>query len=251
MSAPELQIWKGDWGLPSVDLNCLQVMAYAKFSGAPIKLKKTNNPWWSPTGELPVFKHGNTTITKFEDIADHLKHQNYNADHELTPSQRSDTQAYSHLLREKLLPGLIYTWWWDSKNYIDLTRPWYAKALPLPFNYFIPGQIQRKSRNYLLGKYELQPEDESLLENLVMKGSRECLTLLENRLADKEFFFGRSPTSFDATVFAYLAPLLKAPFSSSPLQNHLKACDSLSRFVLRILQRYFPDAGSRGKFIQA
>ncbi|GFX55038.1 hypothetical protein TNCV_2305602 [Trichonephila clavipes] len=38
----ELDIWQGDWTLPSVDLTCLQ--AYAKFSGAPVKIKKTNWP---------------------------------------------------------------------------------------------------------------------------------------------------------------------------------------------------------------
>jgi len=59
-------------------------------------------------------------------------------------------------------------------------------------------------------------------------------------LADKEFFFGQSPSSLDAVVFAHLAPLLKAPLPSAALQNHLKACPNLTRFVSRILQRFFP-----------
>ncbi|KAH9370452.1 hypothetical protein HPB48_000302 [Haemaphysalis longicornis] len=81
----ELYIWKGDWGLPSIDTACLEVMviqsrippdvvffcvckwhisivflhsgsfyasfpqAYAKFSGAPLKTREVRRPW-SGTG---------------------------------------------------------------------------------------------------------------------------------------------------------------------------------------------------------
>jgi len=74
----------------------------------------------------------------------------------------------------------------------------------------------------------------------VYKQAEECISLLATKLGDKDFFFGQSPTSLDAVVFAHLAPLLKAPLPSAALQNHLKACTNLSRFVGRILQRYFP-----------
>ena len=53
----EICIWSADWGLPSVDFGCLSMIAYAKFSGAPVNIKETNSPFWSPTGRLPVFRH--------------------------------------------------------------------------------------------------------------------------------------------------------------------------------------------------
>ena len=74
----------------------------------------------------------------------------------------------------------------------------------------------------------------------VYRQAEECLSLLATKLGDKDFFFGQFPSSLDAVVFAHLAPLLKAPLPSAALQNHLKACTNLSRFVGRILQRYFP-----------
>lgn len=49
------------------------------------------------------------------------------------------------------------------------------------------------------------------------------------------------PTSFDAMMFAYLAPLVKANLASTKLQNHVKACDNLVKFVSRILIRFFKD----------
>lgn len=74
----------------------------------------------------------------------------------------------------------------------------------------------------------------------IYKQAEECISLLATKLSEKEFFFGSSPSSLDAVVFAHLAPLLKAPLPSAALQNHLKACPNLTRFVSRILQRYFP-----------
>ena len=32
----ELDAWSGDWGLPSIDSECLKILAFAKFSGAPL-----------------------------------------------------------------------------------------------------------------------------------------------------------------------------------------------------------------------
>ena len=33
----ELMVMPGDWDLPSIDLRCLTVMAYVRFTGAPIQ----------------------------------------------------------------------------------------------------------------------------------------------------------------------------------------------------------------------
>lgn len=65
------------------------------------------------------------------------------------------------------------------------------------------------------------------------------MTSLSVKLGEKEFMFGSHPTSLDAVVFAYLAPLLKAPFKNPVLQNHLKSCTNLQKYVSRICQRYF------------
>ncbi|XP_054720227.1 metaxin-1-like isoform X2 [Uloborus diversus] len=236
----ELDIWQGDWGLPSVDLICLQVMAYAKFSGAPLKVKKTNWPL-SRYGHLPVFRHGKkNTLTTFDNIVSYLQRQNYSADAELTPKQCADIIAYTALLRDKLYPALLYVWWVEDKNYCELTRPWYAKALSFPLNYFLPGHQQRAARKNINNLWSCDLIDESQKETSIYKDARECLNLLSYRLGDNEYFFGKNPCSLDAIVFGFLAPLLKAPFPNPALKNHLKSCVNLSHFVQRILDRFFP-----------
>lgn len=69
--------------------------------------------------------------------------------------------------------------------------------------------------------------------------AEKCLKTLSDRLGESEYFFGNRPSSFDATVFAYLAPLAKAPFPNATLSNHVKGIVNLNRFVGRISQKNF------------
>ena len=86
--------------------------------------------------------------------------------------------------------------------------------------------------------------NDTLVETNVYKNAEECLTMLSNRLGEQQFMFGRSPSSLDAVMYGYLAPLLKAPFPNNSLQNYLKACGNLVKFVVRISQNYFPNVVS-------
>ena len=80
------------------------------------------------------------------------------------------------------------------------------------------------------------------MEASIYRDAQECLTILSRRLGDSDpYFFGKAPSSADAIMYGYLAPLLKAPLPNpTPLQAHLKACGNLVSFVSRISHNYFP-----------
>ncbi|XP_078041458.1 metaxin-1 isoform X5 [Augochlora pura] len=215
MEELELDVWKNDWGLPSVDVECLQVLAYAKFNGIPIKVNTSGNPYNTP----------------------HEKQ--WNSETELNATECALILAYNELLKEKLLPALQFIWWIDKKNVDELIRPWYSKALPFPLNFYYPGKFERQSRALFECLY---PTEDNItdIENKVYSEARKCLTLLSTRLEDsKHYFFGDKPTMIDAILYSYLAPLLKISLPNSALQNHLKACTNLVKYVSRISQKYF------------
>jgi metaxin len=64
----EVDCWAGDWGLPSVHPECLKILAFAKFSGAPVVQRCTSNPFWTPRGDLPVFRHNGRVLTDFQAV---------------------------------------------------------------------------------------------------------------------------------------------------------------------------------------
>nr|XP_060500701.1 LOW QUALITY PROTEIN: metaxin-1 [Panthera onca] len=247
MAAPmELFCWSGGWGLPSVDLDSLAVLTYARFTGAPLKVYKITNPWRSPSGTLPALRtsHGEV-ISVPHKIITHLRKEKYNADYDLSARQGADTLAFMSLLEEKLLPVLIHTFWVDTKNYVEVTRKWYAEAMPFPLNFFLPGRMQRQFMERLqLLCGEHRPENEEELEKELYQEARECLTLLSQRLGSQKFFFGDAPASLDAFVFGYLAPLLQARLPSGRLQAHLRGLHNLCAYCAHILSLYFPWDGA-------
>ncbi|KAK2518178.1 metaxin-1 isoform X2 [Columba livia] len=243
MAAPmELFCWTGGWGLPSVDPDCLAVLTYARFTGAPLKVHRVTSPWRSPSGSLPALKtRDKGTISKTQQIITHLRKQKYNADYDLSATQGADTLAFVSLLEEKLLPVLIHTFWVDAKNYVEHTRKWYAETVPFPLNFFLPNCMHKRhvERLQLLWG-DGYMEDEEKLEKELYRDARECLTLLSQRLGSQKFFFGDSPASLDALVFSRLAPLLKAKLPNGKLQQHLKSLQNLCNYCTSILSLYFP-----------
>ncbi|XP_007946805.1 metaxin-1 [Orycteropus afer afer] len=247
MAAPmELFCWSGGWGLPSVDLDSLTVLTYARFTGAPLKVHKITNPWRSPSGTLPALRtsHGEV-ISMPHKIITHLQKEKYNADYDLSARQRADTLAFMSLVEEKLLPVLIHTFWVDAKNYVEVTRKWYAEAMPFPLNFFLPGRMQRQYMERLqLLCGEHRPDNEEELEKELYREARECLTLLSQRLGSQKFFFGDAPASLDAFVFSYLGLLLQAKLPSGKLQAHLRGLHNLCAYCSHILSLYFPWEGA-------
>lgn len=250
MAAPdELFCWEGAWGLPSVSSDCLTVLAYAQFAGAPLKLRKISNPWRSPSGSLPALRtNQKETLSRPSDIIIHLRKQKFNADYDLSAREGADSLAFISLLEERLKPALIYNSWVDSKNYVEVTRRWYAEHLPFPLNFLLPGRMQRQqleTLRLLRGEESLEGGEE--LEKELYREASDCMNLLSQRLGARKFFFGDSPSSLDAYVFAYLAPLLKAKLPNGKLQQHLKSLENLSSFCSNILLLYFPqDARESG-----
>ncbi|XP_076656015.1 metaxin-1 [Halictus rubicundus] len=238
MEVLELDIWKSDYGLPSFDMECLQVLVYAKFNGIPVKVNASNNPFSTPHGRLPVLRTSNSKFDTVREIILYFKQKNWNSESELSPKECTLIMAYNELLKEKLLPALQFIWWIDKKNLDELIRPWYGKALPFPLNYYYPGKFERQSQALFECLY---PNEDNVtdIENKVYSEARKCLTLLSTRLEDSKYFFGEKPTAIDAILYSYLAPLLKVPLPNPALQNHLKACTTLVKYISRISQKYF------------
>lgn len=68
-------------------------------------------------------------------------------------------------------PIQIHTFWVDTKNYVEVTRKWYAEAMPFPLNFFLPGRMQRQHMERLqLLCGEHRPENEDELEKEVPLG---------------------------------------------------------------------------------
>ncbi|XP_029998824.1 metaxin-3 isoform X1 [Sphaeramia orbicularis] len=239
-AAMELRCWGGDWGLPSVHTESLIVLAYSKFSGAQVTVSPIDWTWKTLTATVPELVCGEAAVKDPNQILNFLRKQRFNADYELTARQGADTMAYIALLEEKLRPALLHTFWVDAENYANLTRPWFASRSPFPLNFVVPSRHANNALSrILLTKGESPLHRITEVEGKIYSDAKECLNLLSYRLGTANYFFGNSPTSLDAFVFGFVAPLHKASLPSSPLQSHLSQLDNLTRFCDNILALYF------------
>ncbi|XP_015252226.1 PREDICTED: metaxin-3 isoform X1 [Cyprinodon variegatus] len=239
-AAMELRCWGADWGLPSVHTDSLIVLAYAKFAGAKLTVCPVDWTWKTLTASLPELVCGDSVVQEPTQILNFLRKQRFNADYELTARQGADTMAFIALLEEKLRPALLHTFWVDAENYSNLTRPWFASHSPFPLNFFIPGRLANIALDrILLTKGEGLLHRITGVEGKIYSDAKECLNLISYRLGTANYFFDNSPSSLDAFVFGFLAPLHKADLTSSPLQSHLRQLDNLTRFCDNILAAHF------------
>ena len=168
--------------------------------------------------------------------------QNYNTDLHLTSKNKIEIKAYKQLFADKLGSALDYLWWYDQENYNKLTYQWYTKRIPFLMRFFMLSPKVQEVGETLRCKYD----DDIMsrrLKDVIISEAKDCLNLLSDKLGSNDYFFGDNPSSLDAVVFSYLAPLLKITFpSTSALQNHINGTYNLNAFVNRILGKYFPSA---------
>jgi len=154
----ELMVMPGDWGLPSIDLRCLTVMAYVRFTGAPIQFTNCQGPKSLVENDLPVYvAPGEERVQgSAQCIIQYLRSNHITADFDLSPASCADVIAYGHMLERKILPGLLYAFWVDKKNYDAFTRPWYAASLPFYYRWFIPLRMQSKAQGRIFSLYDME-----------------------------------------------------------------------------------------------
>ncbi|KAL4227904.1 metaxin 1 [Mactra antiquata] len=236
-----LNVWPGEWDLPSADPNCLATLAYCRFSGVPVKIHKDVNPWRSPSGNFPWMKHKDISQTKVTDIFSYLRKQKWGSDFNLSVKQSADAVAFVALIEERLLPGFLHLWWMERDTYTNITRPFYNKATPLPFKFWIPKRYYTRAEQTIYIGQGSQNISQADIDTKVYRDAKDCLTYLSHKLGDQNYFFGDMPSSLDAIVFGYIAPLLNAPLNSNQLTNHIRTfCDNLNTHCCNIKREFFP-----------
>lgn len=240
-----LTVWKGDHGLVSVDSVCLQAIVYAKLTDAPVNIEIGRGPLFC-TYDYPLYKTERVLITKIADIISHLRENGYNLDYNLSPKQCSECYALSNMVSARMKPILEYIWWLDSKNYEKLSARCYLKTMPFPFRQFYGRYRKRLAQSLIDILFPLEEDIEVIKHNLYSL-TADTLSALSVRLRDSEYFFGRLPSSLDAVVYAYLAPLVYVPFPSCEIRNLMNAWPKLVEYVKRINSQIFTSLSNDGK----
>ena len=222
-------------GLPNASPFCLKLETYLRMANVPYEIPPVTMAAFSkaPKGKMPYIEDNGKLIADSAFIIAHLKARYGDPlDANLTPEQRAISQAFTRLLEENLYWAVVYARWIEPAGWA-ITRPAFFNAMPAPFKWFVPTLARRglvKSlHGHGMGRHSR--------EEIYAIGQRD-ITAVADYLGEKKFFLGESPSSVDATVYGFLANLIRAPIEN-PLKEHAKQYPQLEAYCTRMQDRYF------------
>lgn len=200
-----------------------------------MKVNYSGNPFKSDNGFLPYLQDGNKRFCGYEKIISHLqKGKGYSL---IT----SDPQL--SYLAENLFPFFSYQLFGNPQN-ADFTRTLYALRTPFPFNFYCPSRYVRKTDELCqtVAGFNLEdPIDQHDTAEMGFK-AKKCLNWISDKLGNNEFFLDGCPSEIDATLYAYLAIIIKYQLPNNQLQAHAKQCENLVRYVTNITKKFYKES---------
>lgn len=242
----ELFVYRGDWGLPTIDYECAKVLSYIKFTNAKVILNFNGNPFSSPNGMLPyLVTDTGKKIAGYNGIIEFLQTQGYNANAHLVNQNATSLNAPIQYIFEKLFPFFMYNLWGDPSN-LETTRAVYAKRIPIPFNFYYPRKYIAKTDEITetFAQFNIEDSIELHTTDEMMQNAKKCINWIAEKLGDKKYFYGDAPAEIDAVLYGYLSVILKLTVPNNVLQNHLRQCTNLVSLVERITICYFTKEAS-------
>lgn len=243
----EFCYWAPDtsWGLPTIDISSLEILAYIKFSRANVKLTPTFKAWLNKREkQLPCLHTPDDSVLLSKDeIFQHLRLKYYSLDNWLNDEDKLKVLPLKTLIEEKVVTAINALLWLDSRNFTELTRSVYAKRCRYPLNFTYPQNARKALENNIMVKNNFLEEERNSITEKLHSSAVEVIDLIDEYIgSNKDYLFGKRPCSLDAQLFSCLAILLKAPLLSCKLQNHLKTKISTCQYIERILADHFIEA---------
>ncbi|XP_058824966.1 metaxin-1 homolog [Topomyia yanbarensis] len=241
----ELFLYRGEWGLPTIDYECAKILAYLKFSDAKVTLNFNGNPFSSPNGMLPyLVTDEGKKLAGYNRIVEFLQSRGFDANAQLEGQNYIVINGCIQYVFENLFPFFMYNLWGDPKN-LDTTRMLYAKRIPIPFNFYCPRKYVVKTNELTVSLAGFALDDSIATHDVkdMMLNAKKCINWVSERLGENGYFFGDTPSEIDAILYGYLSVILKLTLPNGVLQNHLKECANLVKYVDRITTIYFAKEG--------
>ncbi|PUU72671.1 outer mitochondrial membrane transport complex protein-domain-containing protein [Tuber borchii] len=248
----ELHIWGPSFTLPSISPQSLSAIAYLKLTQPPTAwtLIPSSNPLLSPSRELPALRDGTIWVPGFRGIIEYLRHKNGRAlDDVLGREERADALAFGTYIESvggRLLDLSMYL---TDENF-DVLRGAFAKLLPVPARYYVPGVLRREARRRsdgLIPASSVSATDPTTplplpsamtaaalpatREKILAKATAErikqtaiaanFLQAIQTRLGKGEYFFGDKPSSLDCLAVGYLSLGLYAELPNGWLREEM------------------------------
>jgi glutathione S-transferase len=219
------------WGISNISPFCVKLESYLRMVGLPYKVMPTDFGK-APKGKIPFVEVDGKLLGDSQLIIEHLKRKHGDPlDAKLSAEEVARGHAVRRMLEESTYWHIVHVRYSDDgwKVY----RPIFEALFPPVVGKVVPALIRRgihKSlRAHGLGRH--RPEE-------ILELGKADVSAVAALLGDKPFLLGENPTSFDATVYAFIVSITAFPVDSA-FKRYTLEQQNLVRYVERFQQRYF------------
>jgi glutathione S-transferase len=222
------------FGVANISPFCLKLESYLRMTKVPYTARNAafNK---APRGKIPFIEEDGKVLGDSQLIIEHLKRKHGDPlDAKLSAEQVATGHAVRRMLEESTYWHILVLRWADDDGW-KVYRPIFEALFPPVVGKVVPSMIRRDivRRLRLQGLGRHKPEE-------ILEMGKADLSSVAALLGDKPFLLGEQPSSFDATVYAFLASILVFPVDS-PLRRFAQEQQTLVRYVERFQQRFFGD----------
>jgi glutathione S-transferase len=221
------------FGLPDASPFCVKVETFLRMVDHPYRNVYLGYPKNAPKGKLPYIDDGRKRIADSGFIVRYLiGRYGYGIDAHLTKSQHGIGLAMTRLLEDHLYWVIVHTRWLDDAHWPEVRRLFFGN-LPAGIRQFVSawarGHMRRESVGHGIGRHAF---------NDIIEMGADDIEAVSDILADNPFILGDRISSYDATVYAFIASVLLASLET-PLKQAVMRFPNLHQYCLKIQSLYF------------
>lgn len=227
----------GDWGLPDLSPFVIKLETYLRMAGIPYETR-VGDPNKAPKKKLPWIDEGGRKIADSSRIIDHLEQRRPEPlDGQLSGPERAVAAAVRSMLEEHYYFVIVHVRWCTDEGMATYmpTMHRYCEAAGMPRMMWAPAiWIARRG---LRKQAWLQGTGRHSDAEIMATGQGHWSAVAE-LLGDRPYLLGDRPTTIDATVYAFLASTIWAPFDN-PIKRHALAQPGLVAYAERMRAAYW------------
>ncbi len=217
--------------MPNLSPFCTKLECYLRMASIPYEVRPPNFPQ-APKGKIPFVDLDGKLMGDSQLIIQYLEQTcGTPLDAWLNAEQRATGHAVRRMLEEGLYFAGMYLRWSRDDGFA-LLKPEIKKVLPAPLRLLMP-LIRRKVKKTLHAQGIGRHSDAE-----IQAIGKADITAAATLLGDSPFLLGDHPSTYDATVYAFLESIGGFPLDSE-MKRHLLGQANLIAYRDRIRQKFW------------
>jgi glutathione S-transferase len=227
------------FGLPDASPFVTKLETYLRIIGQKYETV-TADVRKAPRAQLPFVDIDGQVIADSTAIVDHFEAvRPEKLDAHLDAGQRAVALAFKSMLEEHLYFGLLFMRWATDDGWAVFEPTLLEMLGTMGVPSLLRGMISSSARKQVINRTRTQGIGRQPRAELVGNCTK-LIDALAEHLGERPYFCGDQPTTYDATVYAFVAGVL-CPAFDNELRKHAATKANLVRYEQTMKERYWKE----------